>query len=90
MTNIVVLDVRRVGGGTVIASARVQIGALVIDGIALTQWPPGESAACVHLPEIETVDDHVAVEIADAKAMTALTRELLITAHHMHPEEGQT
>jgi len=64
-----------------------RIGAVIVNGVLITQGPPDTSVARAHLPAIESENDFANAEIADPQAEAALGRDLLIGAHLLEPEE---
>ena len=82
-----VLKLRHVNRSCIVVAARVRIGAVIVNGVLITQWPPDTGVARVHLPAIESENDFAIVEIADPQVKAALDRDLLIAAHLLEPEE---
>jgi hypothetical protein len=82
-----VLELRHVDCSCIVAAAKVRIGAVIVNGVLITQWPPDTGVARVHLPAIESKDDFAIVEIADPQVKAALDRDLLIAAHLLEPEQ---
>ena len=82
-----VLKLRHVNRSCIVVAARVRIGAVIVNGVLITQWPSDSGVARVHLPAIETEDDFAIAKIADCQVKAALDRELLIAAHILAPDE---
>jgi hypothetical protein len=80
-----VLKLRHVNCSCIVVAARVRIGAVIVNGVLITQGPPDTGVARAHLPAIESENDFAIVEIAQVEA--ALDRDLLIGAHLLEPEE---
>jgi hypothetical protein len=80
-----VLKLRHVNCSCIVVAARVRIGAVIVNGVLITQGPPDTGVARAHLPAIES--ENANVEIADPRVKAALDRDLLIAAHLLEPEE---
>jgi hypothetical protein len=81
-----VLELRHVNSSCIVAAAKVRIGAVMVNGVLITHWPPDSGVARVHLPAIESEDSLAIVEIADPQVKVALDRDLLIAAHFLELE----
>jgi hypothetical protein len=80
---IAVLKLRHVNA----AAARVRIGAVMVNGILITQLPSDSGVARAHLTAIESEDDFAIAEIADPQVKAAPDRDLQIAAHLLESEE---